>query len=178
MRTEDVRHFWELLWGMTDKELRARYKHTAFGFLWLLVNPLLQMAVIGFVFPLFVREPVTHYFFYLFAGLLAWNFFSMSLSKTAPSIIFERNLIKKAMFPRAVIPLSIILSNLVNSLAAYLLFLLPLLILGTLTPFSVIYFFLGQTLLVLAPQSAYFNHAASPARAGGCSASRPGNARI
>src|SRR3989304_7521187 len=107
---DDIIHFWDLLWGMTEKELRARYKNTVFGFLWILVNPILQMLVIGFIFAFFLKEPIEHYYFYLFAGLLIWNFFSLSLSKATPSIVYERNLIKKAVFPRSVIPLSIIVS--------------------------------------------------------------------
>lgn len=145
----NTKHFIDLTVMMTEKELRARYKHTAFGFVWLVANPILQMLVIGFVFPLFIARPVEHYFFYLFTGLLAWNFFSLSLAKTTPSIVFERSLIKKAQFPKAVIPLSIILSNLVNYFAAFVLFLIPLLFLGTLTATSLLYFTFGLLLLVV-----------------------------
>lgn len=149
MKRAAIYHFWELLWGMTEKELRARYKNTIFGFVWLIANPLLQMIIIGFIFPLFVKETVPHYNFFLLTGLLAWNFFSLSLGKTTPSIVFERNLIKKAFFPRAVIPLSIILSNLINYLAAFLLFLIPLLTIGTITIWSLPLFVIGLIMLLL-----------------------------
>ncbi len=132
----DAQHFLELLWGMTEKELRARYKHTVFGFFWLVANPLLQMLVIGFVFTFLLKEPVKNYYFFLFNGLLVWNFFSLSLSKATPSIVYERSLIKKARFPHAVIPISIILSNFIHFLLAFLLYLVPVLFLRTLTPFS------------------------------------------
>lgn len=141
-------HFWELLWGMTEKELRARYKHTVFGFLWLVANPVLQMLIIGFVFPLFIQKPVDHYFYYLFTGLLAWNFFAQSLSKTTPAIVNERSLIKKSAFPRAVIPVSIILSNLINYVAAFGIFLIPILFLGTLNAFSLLYFLGSLSILI------------------------------
>lgn len=143
----NIRHFWELLWGMTEKELKARYKHTLFGFLWLVANPVLQMLIIGFIFPLFIKEPVEHYYFYLFTGLLAWNFFSVSLAKTTPSIVYERSLIKKAVFPRAVIPVAIIMANLINYLAAFILFLIPLAFLGTITFMSFVYFVIGLCML-------------------------------
>ncbi len=117
-----TRHFFELLWGMTEKELHARYKNTIFGFLWLAVNPLLQMLVIGFIFQFFIKNPIHNYNYFLFVGLLVWNFFSLSLTKAAPSIVFERALIKKAVFPRAVIPLAIITSNLVHFVVALVLF--------------------------------------------------------
>ena len=132
-----VQHFLELLWGMTEKELRARYKHTVFGFFWLVANPLLQMLVIGFVFTFLLKQPVNNYYFFLFNGLLVWNFFSLSLSKATPSIVYERSLIKKARFPHAVIPISIILSNFIHFFLAFLLYLIPVLFLGTISWISI-----------------------------------------
>jgi len=132
----DTRLFIDLLFAMTEKELRARYKHTVFGFFWLVANPLLQMLVIGFVFTFLLKQPVKNYYFFLFNGLLVWNFFSLSLSKTTPAIVYERSLIKKARFPHAVIPISIILSNFIHFFLAFLLYLVPVLFLGTLTLFS------------------------------------------
>ncbi len=118
---------------MTEKELKARYKNTVFGFLWVLVNPLMQMLVIGFVFRLFIKEPIPNYYLYLLVGLLVWNFFSLTLAKTTPSIVNERSLIKKASFPREVIPLSIIFSNFINMVIAFGLLLVPVLFSGIIT---------------------------------------------
>jgi ABC-2 type transport system permease protein len=146
---KDLRHFFELLWGMTEKELRARYKHTMFGFFWLLVNPLLQMVVIGFIFTFFVKEPVPNYYFYLFIGLLVWNFFSLSLTKTTPSIVYERALIKKSAFPRAVIPIAIVLSNLIHFILGMLLYAVPLIGFGLFSISRLPYIFLGLFLLIV-----------------------------
>lgn len=146
---KNIQYFFELLWGMTVKELRARYKHTIFGFLWLVVNPFLQMLVIGFIFTFFLKEPISHYYFYLFIGLLTWNLFFLSLTKATPSIVFERGLIKKAKFPHAVIPLSIILSNLVNFLVALILYVIPVLFIGTLQLISIPLVITAIVLLVL-----------------------------
>ena len=148
MNAYTIRHFWELLWGMTEKELRARYKHTAFGFLWLVANPILQMIIIGFIFPLFVANSVRNYNYFLLTGLLAWNFFAFSLSKASASIVNERSLIKKSRFPHAVIPISIIVSNLINYMAAFMMFLLPLSFLHTLTVMSLVYFIGGLIMLM------------------------------
>ncbi len=123
-----VRQFYELVVGMTEKELHARYKNTFFGFLWLIINPLLQMLVIGFIFPFFIKNTIEHYYFYLFAGLLLWNFFSLSLNKATPSIVNERSLITKAAFPRSIIPLSIVISNLIHYLVAMGIFLIPVML--------------------------------------------------
>jgi len=119
--------FLDLLLGMTEKEFKVRYKRTVFGFLWVLINPILQMLVIGFVFRYFIKDPIPNYFLYLIVGLLVWNFFTLSFQKATSSIVNERALIKKANFPREVIPLSIILANFLNLLISFAL-LLPLLI--------------------------------------------------
>lgn len=116
--TKKQEHWIDFLWAMTQKEIKARYKHASLGFLWIVINPLLQMVVMGFVFQFFVPVRVDNYFLFLFAGLLPWNFFSQSLTKTTPAFFYERNLIKKANFPREAIVLSIILSNLFHFLVA------------------------------------------------------------
>jgi len=144
----ELKHFWELLWAMTEKELRARYKYTIFGFFWLVANPILQMIVIYFVFSFFMKEPIQNYQYYLFVGLLVWNFFSLSLTKGTPCIVYERSLIKKARFPRAVIPVSIILSNVVHFLLALILFIIPVLFLGTIVPSHIPSIFFGLVLLL------------------------------
>ncbi len=115
-RLRQKRYFADFLLAMTEKEIKARYKHAVLGFMWVVLNPLLQMIVIGIVFKFFVPVHVDNYFLFLFTGLLPWNFFSLSLSKTTPALVFERTLIKKAKFPREAIVLSIVLSNLFHLL--------------------------------------------------------------
>lgn len=144
----DWQHYWELLTAMTEKELRARYKHTVFGFFWLIANPVLQMLVIGFIFTFFMKEPIENYYLYLFTGLLVWNFFSLSLTKATPSIVYERSLIKKAKFPRSVIPVSIIMSNLFHLVLAQALFLGLVIILGEFNIYRIIYLVLAYVLLL------------------------------
>jgi len=126
-------HFLELLMEMTARELNARYKNTIFGFVWALVNPCLQMVVISFVFRFIVKEPLPNYNLYLLSGLLVWNFFSSTQSKAVSSIVNERFLVKKANFPKEVIPLSIVLSGLLHLMASFFVFILLLLFLGLLS---------------------------------------------
>ncbi len=142
------RQFWDLLLSMTEKELKARYKRTIFGFFWVIVNPILQMIVIGFVFRFFIKEPIKNYYLYLLVGLLVWNYFSLSLSKTTSSIVNERSLIKKAKFPREVIPLSIILSNFVHLMIAFTLLIPIILISETFTFMSFSLLFVAIIMLL------------------------------
>lgn len=124
------KHWVEFLMAMTEKEIKARYKMAVLGFLWVFLNPTLQMLVMGIIFQYFVPVKVDNYFLFLFSGLLAWNFFSYTVSKNTPMIVFERALIQKAKFPREVIVLSIVLSNLFNMVVSLLVFLLIVVLMG------------------------------------------------
>lgn len=105
------RQFFELLLALTQREIKARYKHTILGILWLFINPLIQMVVIGLVFSLIFKFGIKDYYQFLFVGLLPWNFFSLSINKATSSLVYARDLINKSSFPREVIPLSIVLSH-------------------------------------------------------------------
>lgn len=125
--------FIELLHAMTLKELRARYKRTVFGFIWIIVNPLLQMIVIGYIFTFIIKQEIPYYFQHLFVSLLAWGFFSQSLSKATPSVFYQRTLIKKAKFPISTIPISIILSHFIHFLIALIVLAVPMAIIFNIT---------------------------------------------
>jgi lipopolysaccharide transport system permease protein len=106
---------------MTEKEIKVRYKHAFLGFLWIFLNPILLMAIIGLVFQHFIPVKVDNYFLFLISGLLPWYFFSNSLTKSTPAFYYERDLIKKSKFPREVLVLSIVLSNLFHFVVSLLL---------------------------------------------------------
>src|SRR3989344_7145799 len=106
-KVDYLRYYFDFLLAMTEKEIKARYKRAVFGFLWVILNPLLQMIIIGAIFSFFIKIP--NYFLFLFSGLLPWQFFSLSLSKATQSIVNERELLQKAKFPIEAIPISIVL---------------------------------------------------------------------
>jgi ABC-type polysaccharide/polyol phosphate export permease len=123
-----MKNYLDFISTMTLKELKARYKRAVFGFLWIVLNPILQMIIIGVIFSFFIK--IENYFIFLFSGLLPWQFVSLSLSKATPSIVFERALLQKARFPIESIPVSIILANFVNMVISFALFFLVLVLLG------------------------------------------------
>jgi len=86
------------------------------GFFWSLLNPLLMMLVLFFVFSVIFRIQIEHFPIFLLAGILPWHFFSIVFADSTKTIIDNANLIKKIYFPREVLIISIILSNLVNFL--------------------------------------------------------------
>lgn len=118
------RRWVEFVWAMTEKEIKARYKMAIFGFLWIFLNPLLQMLVMGYIFQFFVPVKTVNYFEFLFPGLLAWNFFSYTVTKNTQMYINERSLVQKAKFPREAIVISVVLSNLFHFFMSLALFVL------------------------------------------------------
>lgn len=117
-----MRYWLDFLLEMTKKEISARYKHALLGFLWVMLNPILQMLIIGMIFQFFIPVDIDNYFLFLFAGLLPWNFFSLSVLKMVPSIVYERTIIQKSNFPRESIGLSISLANFFHFSVSLLIF--------------------------------------------------------
>lgn len=122
--------WWSFLRVITKNEIKVRYKNAIFGFLWMFINPVIQMLIIGLVFQFFVPVKVDNYFLFLLLGLLLWNFFAYTVQKSVQSIVNERLLISKSNFPRETIVLSIVLSNFINLLISIFLVFLFICIVG------------------------------------------------
>lgn len=116
------KHWLDFTWELTLREIKVRYKNALFGFLWMILNPVLQMLIIGTIFQFFVPIDVDNYFVFLFLGIFIWNFFSTSLSKAVGIFVNERGLLQKANFPRESLPISVILANLFHVFVGLLLF--------------------------------------------------------
>ncbi|MEA2015402.1 MAG: ABC transporter permease [Actinomycetota bacterium] len=105
----------ELLSSLTRKELKVKYRGSALGFLWSLLNPILTMLVYSFVFSIVLKNrEIEQFAIFLICALLPFNFLSNSVNYGTGSIIGNNNLINKIYFPREIIPLSIVMANLIN----------------------------------------------------------------
>jgi lipopolysaccharide transport system permease protein len=114
-----------LLWALTMRELKARYRASVLGFLWTFLNPTLNMAVYVLVFGVLMTNSVDRYPYYLFCGLIPWIFFSSSVLGGTTSVSDRRDLLTKVRFPAQVLPATVVLTNLINFLLSLpLLFLL------------------------------------------------------
>lgn len=131
-RLRDLYRFRALLYYLVVRELRARYKNSVLGFLWSLLNPLLMMLVFTAVFSLLnPNSSVERPAIYILCGLLPWNYFSAGVMTSIGSIVGNSNLVKKAYFPREVLPISSVLAQLVNFLLAFVVLFVLLLIFQT-----------------------------------------------
>ena len=113
----ELAQYRELVLTLTIRELKARYKSSALGFLWSLLNPLGMMLVFTFVFTvMWPNNQMEKYPLFLLCGLLPWNFFSAGVMASINSIVGNANLVKKVYFPREALPASTVFANLVNFL--------------------------------------------------------------
>ncbi len=109
----------DLLRNLVVRELKTRYKNSALGFLWSLLNPLAMMMVFTVVFTVLLpNNTVQAYPIFLLCGLLPWQFCTTSVMSSLHSIVGSSNLVKKVNFPAEVLPASTVLANLVNFLLA------------------------------------------------------------
>lgn len=119
-RGRDLWRYRELLRNLVVSSLKSRYKNSALGFFWSLLNPLGMMLVFTIVFGFLMPDVrVEKYPLFLLAGLLPWNFFQASINAGLYSVIGSSNLVKKVYFPREVLPIATVLSQLVNFLLAF-----------------------------------------------------------
>lgn len=102
-----------LLYQVTLREVKARYKQSIIGYAWIVFNPLVQLLVYSFVFSVIFKFPTggIPYPIFLFIGLLPWTYLQSSLTTSSLVLIDNANLLKKISFPREILPYSIILAK-------------------------------------------------------------------
>src|ERR671938_514117 len=117
-RALDLRELWrfrELIYFLALRDVKVRYKQTALGIAWVLLQPLLAMGIFSIVFG--ARGLTTNgvpYPLFVVAGLVPWFYFSNATSGASGSVVGNTQLISKVYFPRLAIPLAAVLANLVD----------------------------------------------------------------
>ena len=124
-RRELVR-FWPVVQNMVVQELRVRYQRSFLGFVWTLLNPILMMVILSWVFSSHHERRSDSYSLFLFAGMVPWSFLSISLNDCAFSIINNEGLIRKIYLPKIVFPLVRVLIALVTFVLSLGCLVLPL----------------------------------------------------
>ena len=117
----DLWHYRELLYFLTWREIKVRYKQTALGFAWAIIQPFCMMIVFTLFFGTLAKIPSEGipYPLFNYAALLPWTLFAEGLNRSSNSMVQNANLVRKVYFPRLVMPLSGILSPLVDFAIAF-----------------------------------------------------------
>lgn len=96
----------ELLGYLTRSDVKVKYKNSVLGLLWSMVSPLMQLGIFWLVFGFILKNGYPHFVVFLFAGLIAWNFFNGALNTSTGIIVERAGIVKKVSFPREILALS------------------------------------------------------------------------
>ena len=116
---EHLKELWtyrELVYNLVLRDLKVRYKNSVLGVVWSWLNPLLMMLVFTLVFDVLklARQDIANYHIFFLSAFLPWTFFASSVMGGIPSVVSSGHLVKKVYFPREILPISVVLSNMVN----------------------------------------------------------------
>ncbi|MFH1457233.1 MAG: ABC transporter permease [Patescibacteria group bacterium] len=119
----NIKELWnykDLLYFFTWRDIKVRYKQTALGVIWAILQPLVAMIIFTVFFGRLAKMPSDGipYPIFVYVGLLLWNFFSMALANASQSLVSHENMIKKIYFPRLFLPTSSILAAFVDFILA------------------------------------------------------------
>lgn len=154
----------ELIKNLVISDLKTKYSNSALGFAWSMLNPLLMMLVLFFVFSNVFKNQ-DNFIGYLLTGILAWRFFSIGTTVAMNSIVSKSNLVTKIYIRREILTISSVTSSLISSLLEFLVLIPLLIILGISLSVALLFFPLIQLLflmivygigLILAPLYVYY----------------------
>ena len=122
----------ELLYFLTWRDIKVRYKQTVLGAAWAIIQPFFLMVVFSLFFGRLARVPSDGipYPVFTFCALLPWQLFSHALTESSNSVVGNQNLITKVYFPRLVIPIAAVLGGTVDFVIAFVMLLLMMLYYG------------------------------------------------
>lgn len=127
---KELYQYRQLLKSNVRKEIRGKYKASFLGVLWSFVNPLLMTIVYAIVFPFLLKNSQDHYTTFIVIAILPWTWFTTSIAQGTNCILVNGGIIKKVYFPRTILPISIVVSGLVNFLISCIIILIFLLFSG------------------------------------------------
>lgn len=150
---KDLWRYRELFYILSWRDIKVRYKQAALGIMWALLRPLLLMLVFTFMFNRIAgmnTDASTPYTIIVFSGLLPWLFFSSAVTDSSNSLIGNTNLITKVYFPRLIIPVSTMITNLFDYLISFSLLLLVFVIYQYTPPITILLMPLCWVLMIAA----------------------------
>ncbi len=135
LRILDLKELWayrELLWVLTMRDIKVRYKQTVLGVAWAVIQPVMTMVVFSIFFGRLAEMPSDGlpYPVFVYAALLPWTFFANAVSGSANSLVGSGHLISKVYFPRLIIPLASVGAGLIDFAISTLILLILMLLYG------------------------------------------------
>jgi len=129
LKLRDLWQYRELFYFLTWRDVKVRYKQTVIGFLWAIIQPFLKMVVFSIIFGSLAKMDSEGfpYPIFLYAGLLPWQFFASSVSRTGESIVGSTTLITKVYFPRLIIPIASVGAYLVDFAISFIILIILML---------------------------------------------------
>jgi lipopolysaccharide transport system permease protein len=121
LKLNDLWEYRELLYFLVWRDIKVRYKQTALGATWAIIQPFLTMVVFSVFFGHLAKVPSDGipYPIFAFAALVPWTFFASGLNQSSNSLVGSGTLITKVYFPRLIIPLASVFSGIVDFLLAF-----------------------------------------------------------
>lgn len=141
LRLRDLWEYRELLYFLSWRDIKVRYKQTALGALWAIIQPFFTMVVFSLFFGRLAKIPSDGipYPIFAYSALVPWTFFANGLSQSSNSLVGSAELITKVYFPRLIIPVSSILSGLIDFVIAFAVFILMALYFGIYPTISILF---------------------------------------
>ncbi len=136
-----------VLGQLVRQQLTLRYRRTALGFFWTLINPLLMMSVMALVFATLFKADLKTFTVFLFAGMIPWNFFNSVVTQSATSFILNEGLIKKIYLPKVIFPLSVTSAYLIDSALSFQVLFAIIIIIGGSLSWAVLFLPIAYVLL-------------------------------
>lgn len=123
LNLKDLWEYRELLYFLVWRDIKVRYKQTALGAVWAVLQPLLTMLVFTVIFGRLAKVPSDGipYPVFAYTALLPWQLFAFALSESSNSLVMNKNLLTKVYFPRLIVPMASVFAGLVDFAIAFLL---------------------------------------------------------
>jgi homopolymeric O-antigen transport system permease protein len=141
LKLDELWEYRELLYFLVWRDIKVRYKQTALGAAWAIIQPFFTMIVFSLFFGRLAKVPSDNvpYPIFSFAALVPWTFFANGLSESSNSLVGSANLITKVYFPRLTIPIASVLSGIVDCALAFVVLVLMMFYYGMIPTVNVLW---------------------------------------